>query len=362
MKSRSELSRQSAGSQDIAKGMTRRQLLLAGGLFLAGGASVMSDAVAVARPDDGPYRLLHVDSSGTRHLAHTHHMVGLPDEADGLVIIHVTDVHGDHEGVTRIGPRQMKRLAGSINNVVDAHFGVDDDHRVLALTGDYVNHVKDGRMGTYPETAQKDFEDILFQIDTIRANHRLAVRGNHDYNVTWGSEMPSMLVDHGYRMNGPHGDGVRIRGVECMGFPDFVTDALYQSGRVYSARRTIDDLSDRLATPEPKVVLTHSACLLDPQVTGVRFDNMIALTGHVHGCQFPNKGIHMRGLRLAAQIRMHGLGYRGDMWESRLDLEPTVKDGAPSSIHVGHGVGDHPQHQHTRMSTRTVVYIELRKA
>jgi len=335
------------------KGMTRRGFLTAGAFMFAGGVEGMVDACTVALPDDKPYRLLHVDALGTRYLTYTQSMHGLPQASEGKLILHVTDIHGDREGVTRINPTNMRHVAQTINMVADTHFGVSADRRVLALTGDYVNQPH----GQYSETAQGDFEELLGAVDVIQARDRLSVRGNHDRHVSWWSEMPGMLQAHGYRLS----EGEHIDGVEYIGQPDFVSEKLYAPHSVYESRRYIEEISERLDRPEPKVVLTHSSCAIDEEVTGIRFANMLAICGHAHGCQVPKGGILMQGLRRAAQFKMHQLGFEGRMWDTRLNLPQRGRyaDAGASAVHVTNGVGDHPHRRSTRLSTHTVCIIEL---
>jgi predicted MPP superfamily phosphohydrolase len=178
-------------------------------------------------------------------------IAGLPAEADGVTLAHISDVH--------LGTILGKRRLGMIIDRVDQ---LSPD--LVAITGDFV----DGDAGVV--------EELLPQLRTLTAPRGVfAVLGNHEYYA--GAERSRKLLrDAGYTVLDNEAVEV-VPGLHIVGVPD--ARGSQQTGR---SEADLDTAMAGLQDGSAVVLLQHSP---ESEQNAADAGVDIMLNGHTHGGQ-----------------------------------------------------------------------------
>jgi hypothetical protein len=221
------------------------------------------------------------------------HLPGLPPERDGLVLVHLSDLHLG----TLLGPRWWAR-------VVERVHGLRPD--LVVIVGDLV----DGEV--------RHVESLLPDLQTLRAPLGVwAVTGNHEYYA--GLEGSVRLLDAaGYRLLRDRWAEV-VPGLVLAGVDDLT--ARQQFGQKDQA--VAKALTNR--PPGATILLSHTPWQAD---AAARAGASLMLSGHTHGGQiWPfNYLVQLRYPFLAGRYEVSGLtvlvGRGTGTWGPRMRLWP----------------------------------------
>lgn len=200
----------------------------------------------------------------------------LPENFDGIRIVHITDWHiGSFYGK----PQRVRDVVNRINNL---------DPDLILFTGDLVNNLA------------TEVDEFIPELKALQAKYGVySILGNHDYGeyVQWPNEMSSMNnlkrlkeVQHeiGFKLLNNSSDVIRIGtdsitlvGVENWGLPPFP-----QHGDIDSALKAV-------AESQFKILLSHDPSHWDAEIKN-KTDIDLTLSGHTHGMQF---GIKLKNFK-----------------------------------------------------------------
>ncbi len=213
----------------------------------------------------------------------------LPAWADGLRIVHISDIHigsffNNHDAVQR-GIDMVNELKPDL----------------ILFTGDMVNNYADELVG---------WEDTLSKLNARLG--KFSILGNHDYGdyVTWpNAEVRAenieklkqyhkkigfrLLLNEKVNFGAENDESIEILGVENWGLGGFS-----QYGKLSEAMKDSDE-------KKFQILLSHDPSHWDAEVMG-KTSIEITLSGHTHGMQF---GVEIPGI-----IKWSPVKYRYPRW------------------------------------------------
>lgn len=198
----------------------------------------------------------------------TAHFADLPDEFNGLRLLHLSDFH-----------------VGSWDNRAAIKKGIEminaQEYDLLVFTGDFVN--------THASEAN-DWITLLQKIKTPKYG-KFAVLGNHDYGeyVQWNSEAEKEMNFHKIKEN------IIKSGFNLLLNEHIVlknnNDSIYLLG-VENWGLNFKKVGDLKAASQGvpfdafKIVMTHDPSHWDAEIVNHKQNYQLTLSGHTHGMQF----------------------------------------------------------------------------
>ncbi len=261
--------------------------------------------------------------------------------------VHTSDAHFDAGGKRSafIDPTAMTNIAEAVNARLDMIKTANPDVTVISVnTGDYV-------IGTATLNNMPNLDKGVGALTSIRADHHLAVLGNHDNGHGNVDKIIDTLKTHGFSVLDADDRTTTIPinegDLEIVGTPDYTTKSgLYRNNNQHWQNLFNDG--------PPKIWLTHNAQIVDKLgFDSIARDNvLLSLHGHTHGGQISTGGLFRPILKA---IALHEIGYDSSLIDGMYHTE-----GEQYWININTGLGNSTGDlQHTRGIAPRVDLITL---